>query len=800
MSEHWHICPFGAFGQGQIMTKQAHTAHAKSPAHSHSATPADKDPAKHATPAHGAPAHAAPSPAEVANAPTTAGSHPPATETAAAVAVAPPEAGPTAEPSPAGGNQQLIFSVVLTIAAAFPVATGVGVAFLKGSTSTARESVSADRPQKSNANESTRPMMPQLDREVGDRHFEERRFEVALGYYRSLGGNDPTRLPPELGYRVALCLEGLGRWENALEGFAVASEAAETPVLKVAASVAQARVLLRMHEPDRAGMLLRSLLFHSSALDSVPPELMREIEFLIPLTQTQDSLAGRKRSADGVAQFPVDDTFDWPLTLSLHWAEAPQVHHESTGDAHTSGTTDTSENAVIVQVHRPTSESADAASIESWTIDIRCRRQSFRSILDRMAVECGWTLDLTDVSNVRSLDRIVNLNVREFPLCSLLGSVGSELRSYWSVVEGRLTLVRTDSDSEGARQMLARSLTSTISHAPEHRLARHAKFAIYQLLQLDGRFQEAADGFKSLVCNDSSPLSVRAAYNAATNYFRMDDYSRACGQLEYVVAGSPEIELRTDALMLYGRLLLDTGDAPNAVFQFRRAAEPAGKQTIDQSRAAVLMGLSLLAQDKFYEAAEVILVYKTRFDDPSVRNGAAFVNAFARWQVLKDERQEREATFLYRALVSLKSDSDWLGLTGKVQIGRAFAEIGFEEEMAQIYAQIPRKNLTADVRHSIDLTLARYELNRGNPERACEVWKELASEPEDLWTNRARLKLVELAFAKGEYAECLVACRSLVDRVGIPSGEIKKLMGRTYEAMGDADRAARSYAGQIPAP
>ena len=62
-----------------------------------------------------------------------------------------------------------------------------------------------------------------------------------------------------------------------------------------------------------------------------------------------------------------------------------------------------------------------------------------------------------------------------------------------------------------------------------------------------------------------------------------------------------------------------------------------------------------------------------------------------------------------------------------------------------------------------------------------------------LKANRARLKLLELAFAKGEYAECLVACRSLVDRVGIPSDEIKKLMGRTYEAMGDDERAAKSY-------
>ena len=690
-------------------------------------------------------------------------------------------------------TQNLIFPLVLTIAAVFPVAIGLGVVGLKASTSPAGTIASTNARTRHHADEKRPPTPRPVDRRIGDQQFQERRYEVALQYYQSLSGADPARLPPELAYRIALCQESLGLWKEAQDGFQAVCDATDNSVLNAAASLARARLWIRLKEPAKAESQLRSMVFRSGSFDSFPKEMLREIEFLIPLSQTQVAVSIPPHHMTRDEPSLVADTLDWPLESALDWGNVPMRVDVSIANAISP------DNILSCRVVRSTSQTANAPSFEDWRGDFCCHNQTLQTILERLADECDWSLDLSDVSNARPIDRVVNFNAKNFPVCLLLASICSELQSSWTLEENRLTIVRTDAHSDCSHRMISRTLTSLVHHTPDHRLVRHARFALAQLAQLDEQFSDAANLFSSLVGRDSSPLSIRAAYNAATNYYRIGDFSRACVQLGYVVDGAPERELQVEALLLYGRLLLDCGENQDAEFQLRRAAESKNRP-MDQARAAVLLGLSLLVQDKFNEAAEAIFAHRTQFQDSSVRNGAAFVTAFARWRALKGERQEREATYLYRSLLSIKSDSAWLGLTGQLLIGRAFGELGFEDQMAEVYSPILCQNVPDKIRHEVTFSLAEYELSNGHPERATEILGELMTEKEDVWTNRARLKLAEIAYSNGDFQDCLENCRLLLHRTGIASGDIQKLMGRSYERMGDDIRAAKSYAGQIPAP
>src|SRR5262249_11213144 len=156
---------------------------------------------------------------------------------------------------------------------------------------------------------------------------------------------------------------------------------------------------------------------------------------------------------------------------------------------------------------------------------------------------------------------------------------------------------------------------------------------------------------------------------------------------------APESEICPDATIAYGQLLLDTGDPQNAAFQFRRAAEMSTRP-LTRAKATALLGLALLVAEKYYAAGEAIYAHKDSFEEPSTyKNGAAFVTALARYKALTSERREREVEFLYRALVALRHDSAWMGLTGQVVIGRTLLELGFTDQMGEIYRELERSLL-----------------------------------------------------------------------------------------------------------
>lgn len=717
----------------------------------------------------------------------------PAVSTAKAAPAAEEKPAPVEKPIAAAEvparKSGLLFSVVFTVVAVLPLALSMGVIRLNASASRGTDhSATIDTEL---ADPSLHEPLRVVDRRYGDREFLDRRYEVALHYFQSLGSNDPERLPAELLYRCALCQEGLGLWNEAMAALQRVSATTDNAVLKAAALFGQARVTLRLGEPRQAVALLRSLRLQSCSIDSLPKNMAGEIEFLIPLAISQEAAARSRRDLHGHPH-RIGSVFSWPLESALAWAdESLEVDNSEMAES-------SSENTLSIRRKKAVASTADSAAIESQIVDVNCIQRPIGQVVEALAEQFGWSVDWSELSQDQSTERMVTICATDRPVCSLLTLICSELQSTWTINANRLEISRMDPAGDHARRMIAQTLVSLLEWNPQHRLADHVRFGLAEIAQSEGHYAEAAILFSTLVGRNASPLAIRAAYNSALNYAEVGDLANACSQLSQIVDGAPEFEFHAESTILLGRMLLDRGETQAAIFQLRRAAGDANP-VASQARAAVLLGVAYLSQDKYQEAAEALFAHRHQLEESTVRNAASFVTAYARWQSGSESAREREAAYLYRALTAIKSETEWLGQTAELLIGRAYSDLGLEDHMAGIYGRMLKAGVAENIQQQMTFALADYELANGRPESAEAKWRSLCTATPNRLTDKARFRLAEIAYKDGRYQECLEACEMIHQGEGVALIEIQKLMGRAFEQLGQFGIAARCYAGQYPA-
>lgn len=684
---------------------------------------------------------------------------------------------------------RLAFPLMLTVVAVLPLAMGVGAVRLKASAS-ATKPISADLQKKQEVEEPNQ--VSAADRRTGDEHFIKRQYDLALRHYQSLGSSEVNRLPADLLYRNALCEEGLGRWNEAVEHLQIVAQIQDQPVLKAAALFGQARIWMHRNEPAKAAALLRHLVFQSEFESAIPTRMAREIAFLIPLALS--------KSATAEVQFAdrVDSTYRSPslkesLENAFEWADQSLQNDPFLADA------DAPSNACRIQWKTSASQTVGAMPIESQIIEVCCRQQTLRSIVQRIADEAGWRVDWSDLQQDRSLDQLVSMTTDGQPLSLVLTVICSEFQSIWTLRDDCLIVSRSGLNGEDRRGMIARSLLSLTKWIPNNRSVDEARFALAEIAQSECCIAEAADLFAAVAGSNSSPLAVRAAANSADNYYRIRDYASACTQLKNVVDGAPGSQLQAQSLVTLGRLQLDLGETQNAIFQLRRATDINNTHEI-QARASVLLGLGYLLQNKYAEAAEAVFVRKFQFEEPEVRNAAAFVTSFARWKFTHGDSRERESTYLYRSLLAINPDLEWIGQSGRLLIGRAYQELGFGENMAELFAKMLSGDVTENIREEITFSMASHEMENDRPESAKRMWWKLSNGHSTRLASRSRLRLAAIALIEERPKDCLEICELIQVDEEVSIRDIQKLMGRAFEQLGEYGLAAKCYAGEYKLP
>ena len=722
----------------------------------------------------------------------------------AAVAVAAAAAEQDAAVS-AGGVR--VFPLLVIMLAVFPLAIGIGFTL---------QTVTPP-PGKLDAAEKLPPAVPNrieprltgLDRSAGDDLLREGRYETALHHYRSLGSADSLRASPELAMKMAMCQEGLGLWEDALAAYR--SVAGSRPsVVTTSAILGQSRVWIRLKDFAAAEPLLRSLVMQSGNRELMPHDAIAEVTLLYSIVLAEQTLTHSEQPATA-GLVPVGNLLEWSFGDAVKWADAKSPGSLSaTTDAAPATETDAASLRITVPGKpEETDKEPVPADVRGGhnplaePLQLVARQQSVAQILSRIAGECGWKLEWSDVLQARATARVVDATVQDLPLRVVLSALCRDLGCRWEFQRHKEILVvsemgeGTDADRHQCEDE-TEDLKAMLAFFPGHRLSGPAKFALGQLAAADGRFGDAAQIYSSLTGKTSSPLAIHAAFNAALAYHCLGDMARTCQSLEVVVHGAPGHALHTRSLVLYGRALMDRGEFREAAYQLKRAADSHDLPE-EQARAAVFLSMAQLLDGKPHDAAESLFVHRLQFQDRTVRNAAALMTSIARWRTATGPSKNREAAFLYRSIAAVAADSDWLGPIGQLLLGQAMCEADLNDQMAELYSHALEQGVSPVVSVQMKLALAGYWYTHDRTADAKAIWLELSAAGGAVAVS-AGLRLAELALDERQPEKCLELCRALQRQLGVSRTDLLKLAGRAHELAGHPVLAAQCYAGQWPLP
>lgn len=688
-----------------------------------------------------------------------------------------------------------LFPFVIVATAVFPIALGFGFTLQTVPPAPGKLSAAEQSPASIPNQIQPKPEKPLAvpDRTQGDELLREGRYEAALHLYRSLGSENSLRVSPEIALRMALCQEGLGAWDDALATYRSVASSNHSRCAAIAV-LGQARLWMKLDEYQFAEPLLRSLILRCGDGQAVPGSAKVDVAGLFSIAVAEQSMSDSTDTATAGLS-PVNNLIDWSIddALSMIAEKSAESADESLNSESGKGGTAVENETAGIGLSDPLFR----------PIQIKLSQQSAVSLLQQVAEIGGLQFDSSAWPENRDSIQSLECNVDSLPLCLLVHVICREAGVAWQydVISKTISIVGNGDHPPSVslqRESARLSLKSALEAFPKSRVRNSLKFALGQIAAAEGCFDEAGECYSSLVGRRVTPLSIRAAFNAALAFHKVGNLIRTSQALEPVVHGAPGDALCTPALILYGRVLMDLGDYREATFQLKRAAESRHLAS-DQARASVFLAMAQLLDEKPGDAGESLFAHRLQYQDRTVRNAAALMTSIARWRTSSAVSKNREAAFLYRSIVAVQSEAEWLGPSGQYLLGQAMQAASLDEQMEQLYVEALKHETPAIVEAQMKLALADYWYSRDRNAEARAAWFELYSGGGKN-SIIAGLRLAELSLKEKQPELCLELCRSIQDRENAPRQDVLKLAGHAYEQAGFPFLAARCYAGEWPLP
>lgn len=616
------------------------------------------------------------------------------------------------------------------------------------------------------------------------------RHELALVLCRSFSDRTIAELRDAFQYRLSLCLEGLGRWDEALLSYR--KLASQTPAARTAALalLGQARVWLRMRRPAESKALLCDLVRRSALPELRGQPFLTDANYLLALSASLELLPSEPPGPFNDS--PVTPrTTDWSLDRALDWwkvaaggAGVPPVAAGGTGVAPVEE---------IIEVHP-----GEVASVRLFV-----HQMPLTSLLDRLAELARLHLEWSARARQQIEGRSVVVALEQVALPDALRVLTEPLGLVWSI-QG--TQLRFSSDDEVPAEQLhtlrwehaRRTLREAVRASPRHPLTPAAFVELGGLEAAAGHLPEALQWYSRLLREwPRSPLVTEGQYNLGLLRCRQGDGASARQAFYHVLDRAPAHELAPLAYWRVGRLFLDEGDAEQALSPLRRALR-SGPGSPAQSAAVLTIAAAHLLTDNPRAANAVLLEHRELVNQDAFRTAAVFLDTLARFRAVADRRQrQREAGDLLATLLTVRGDPI-LGPSGLVLMGQAYQELGMPSEMVRVYEKaLP--NLRGPLASELTLALADAYATLDRREDAVKMYRRVIEGGASAGARRARLRLAEIALTEKKPQECLKACRELLeqkDAAEVPV--VLRLMASAYEQLGERDKAIRCLQGQLP--
>jgi tetratricopeptide (TPR) repeat protein len=619
-----------------------------------------------------------------------------------------------------------------------------------------------------------------------DRLIRVGRYELGLTLCRSFGERAAAKLRDAFQYRLALCLEGLGHWDEALTSYRKLASHTASARMAAVALLGQARVWLRMRRPAEAKALLCDLVRRSASPRLREQPFLADARYLLALAAPLEILPNEPPGPFN--DNPVSPlTSDWSLDRALDW-------DKSLG--------------ALTQPRPPENAPADEEIVEVQPgavvlVRIFVHQMPVAGLFDRLAEQARLHIEWTARARQQVEGRSLVVALERTPLVDALRVLAEPLGLAWTIRGAKLSFFGEEEAAPAELQALRldnarRALREAVLIAPRHPLTPAAYLELGDLDALAGQLDEALAWYGRLVREwPRSPLVIEAQYNLGLLHYRRGDRPAARQALYRVVDRAPAHELTPLAYWRIGRAYLEEGDPEQALSPLRRALR-SGPGSPAHAAAAITMAAAHLLTDNPRAANAILLEHRELVGGENYRHAAAFLDTLARFRTVTDRRRrQREAGDLLAALLTVRDDPI-LGASGLVLMGQAYRDLGMQEEMMRLYAKaLP--NLRGPLAADMSLSLAEAYWTAEKREDAVKLFNKVVAGGPASEARRARLRLAEIALEQKKPQDCLKSCRELLqDKSGVDVPAVLRLMAAAYEQTGERDKAIRCLSGGLP--
>jgi len=430
------------------------------------------------------------------------------------------------------------------------------------------------------------------------------------------------------------------------------------------------------------------------------------------------------------------------------------------------------------------------------------------ALIDRLVGASGHgSPSWTEQARQRVAGRTATVMTENMPLAVLLAGLTERFGLIWEIKDETLR-ISSVTECEGGVAELAdhrlRMAYNVLKYAslesPSHRWNSRAQIELGNLQVRDEKPIAALRHYRQAHDGSSSLLNIAASYDLALALRQHGDWEGARRSLLFVADGVPGHKLSPLAFCQIGRTHLEEGEPQKAIAPLRHAVS-ANIDPNSRAVAVVYLALAHLLTDELRETGVSILRYRDAFEHPArprYRNAAAFLNSYARYQLLtRGDKRWEEALFLVRSLMALGQDYQWLGAPGALVVGRAYRDLGLTDKMANVYRKALEGTPSSPLSREIRYVLADYSYSSGDRSEAIKRLASLAGTGSGRWASLARLRLAENALEEERPQDCVTECLKLLRQPSSDiSNDVLRLMGRAHEQAGDYEQAVLCYDGK----
>jgi flagellar basal-body rod protein FlgC len=645
------------------------------------------------------------------------------------------------------------------------------------------------------------PPPASLSQRLIDELIEEGRFAQALDTCRaSAAPGDP--LAPAVTYRLALCLEGLGRPAEAAAAYRECVSRGTSEHLHAAARLGLARVALRQDHPDEGQELLCAILSRSArpalrdrpyaagALVLLALSLAEEFQPGETPSATRPAALARAAPAPGVEAY-------------VGWDAPPRQ-----GAARATSWTPTG----ALHITRPPSAAAQA--LVEASLPIGPLVEGVERLAEASRLEVDWGPGAKDALLGREGELVCAGTPMADVLVWLTLPFGLTAQVEAKAVKIRLAAKLPAPERQRLRGDLAMaSLRAALLAGANHPHSGHVYLAMGNLEAVAGHVTEARGWYERLLRDrPRSPALVEGMYNLGLLRLREGDLVRARQAFFQAIDRAPGHEMTSLCHWWIARTHLDEADAAGGRRALLRCvqagsgtpARPARGKSDTLAAAGLALACAHLFDGQPRQAWEALHGVRAAVQEPPFLEPATLLDGIARYQLAGDDSKKREAVLAGLVGVVLSPRSSlWLGPMLPYLRGQALRRLGLRQEMVTLYEQQLRATDGA-LAVRMEFEVADALQSSGQDARARDRLERLLAAAGKAGNRElaatATLRLATLDLRANQPDACLNRCRALLSDRSADRTAVLALMGRAYTSKKDYARAASCLAGEVPAP